>query len=166
MLELLAEVALQEAFESLAMSGFIAGHLIKTCASLGFAQGLLDQVNSLKPLKFLHLSSVFDTSFEHLWYIYHSSFLHLSKVIYHFSYNNWGKYCARGHSLDYRSYIEYECDKAVEAGIKIVVLYNAGRVDKNKCPQALRNCGNHIPMWLWKDGQYHWDYQAIKNAIQ
>lgn len=79
---------------------------------------------------------------------------------------SWGSYCARNHSVDLRSYIEYECDKAIEAGIKIVVLYNAGRVDKNKCPQALRNYGNHVPMWYWNDGSYHWDYQAIKNAIQ
>ena len=34
---LLAEVALQEAFESLAMARLVAGHFIKTCASLGFA---------------------------------------------------------------------------------------------------------------------------------
>ena len=79
---------------------------------------------------------------------------------------SWGSYCARNYSVDLRSYIEYECDKAIEAGIKIVVLYNAGRVDKNKCPQALRNYGNHVPMWYWNDGSYHWDYQAIKNAIQ
>ena len=70
LVELLTEVALQQAFESLAVARLIAGHFIKPCASLGFAQGLLDQVNSLKPLKFLHLSSVFDTSFDHLWYIY------------------------------------------------------------------------------------------------
>lgn len=82
------------------------------------------------------------------------------------SYNSWGKYCARGYSLDYRSFIEYECDEAVKAGIKIVVLYNAGRVDKSKCPQALQNRGSHVPMWCWSDGRYHWDYQAIKNAIQ
>ena len=33
------------------------------------------------------------------------------------SYNSWTSSCARLHSVDYRSYIKYECDKAVEAGI-------------------------------------------------
>lgn len=82
------------------------------------------------------------------------------------SYNSWGKYCARGYSVDYRSYIEYECDKAVEAGVKIVVLYNSWQVDRNKCPQVLRNRGNHVSMWHWQNDQWQWDYQAIKNAIQ
>ena len=38
---LLAEVALQEAFESLAMAGFVDLPLIKTCATLGFAYNFL-----------------------------------------------------------------------------------------------------------------------------
>ena len=88
--ELLTEVTLEQSGEGLSVARLILSHFIKTCASLGFAQGLLDQVNSLKPLKFLHLSSVFDTSFEQLWYIYHSSFLHHSKVIYHFNYHSGG----------------------------------------------------------------------------
>lgn len=79
---------------------------------------------------------------------------------------SWGGYCARSHSVDLRSYVEYECDKALEAKIKIVVLYNSWKVDKNKCPKALWNYGKHIPMWYWDNGQYYWDYQAIKNAIQ
>ena len=37
LVELLAEVALQQALESLAVAGLVAGHLIKTCAALGFA---------------------------------------------------------------------------------------------------------------------------------
>ena len=34
--ELLAEVALQQAFESLAVAGFVASHFIKTCAKAWF----------------------------------------------------------------------------------------------------------------------------------
>ena len=33
---LLAEVTLQQAFESLAMAGFVTGHFIKTCAKAWF----------------------------------------------------------------------------------------------------------------------------------
>lgn len=53
------------------------------------------------------------------------------------SYNSYTSSCARGYSVDYRSYIEYECDKAVRDGLKIVVLYNAATVDKTKCPDAV-----------------------------
>lgn len=28
------------------------------------------------------------------------------------SYNSWGGYCTRGHSVDFRSYIKFECEKA------------------------------------------------------
>ena len=81
------------------------------------------------------------------------------------SYNSWVGRCSRGYSVDKRSYIEYECDKAVEAGIKIVVLYNAIKVDKSKCPEAVRYIGNHVPMCYYQDGKYYWDYEAVKNAI-
>lgn len=81
------------------------------------------------------------------------------------SYNSWLAYCARGHSVDMRSYIDYECDKAVEADIKIVVLYNACTVDKNKCPDALKYKGKHVAMCYRKDGKEYWDYQAVKDAL-
>lgn len=82
------------------------------------------------------------------------------------SYKNWGSYCARGYSIDYRSFIKYECDKAVEAKIKIVVLYNSAVVSRNKCPESVRFVGQHVAM-IYKgvDGKYHWNYDAIKNAI-
>lgn len=73
--------------------------------------------------------------------------------------------CKRGNSLDFRSYIKYECDKAKEAGIKIVVLYNSAKVEKSKCPQVLQGCGKHVAMKYLKDGKYYWDYQAVKNAL-
>ena len=81
------------------------------------------------------------------------------------SYNSHSYSCARGYTVDYRSYIEYECDKAVEAGIKIIVLYNGIRVDKNKCPNAVRNLGYHTPMIYYSDGKYYWDYGAVKKAF-
>ena len=70
------------------------------------------------------------------------------------------------HSVDYRSYIKYECDKAVEAGIDIVVLYNDTRVDGSKCSEVVRSRGNHVAMVYCKDGKRYWDYQAVKKALQ
>lgn len=83
------------------------------------------------------------------------------------SYNAWTGACARGYSVDYRSYIKYECDKAVEAGIKIVVLYNSTTVSKSKCPLAVRNKGTHVRMMYWgTDGKLYWNYTEIKNALE
>ena len=81
-------------------------------------------------------------------------------------YSSYSGKCNQGYSVDYRSYIKYECDIAVDANIKIVVLYKASWVDKEKCPSALKDKGTHIPMWKkGSDGKYYWNYQAIKNAL-
>ncbi len=69
-------------------------------------------------------------------------------------------------SVDYRSYIKYECDKAVEAGIKIIVLYKAANVNKSKCPEAVKNRGVHAPMcYRATDGKLYWDYSSVKQAF-
>lgn len=62
-------------------------------------------------------------------------------------------------------YIEYECEKAVRDGLKIVVLYQATTVDKSKCPDAVRNVGIHTPMWGYSGGQNVWNYQNVKTAL-
>ena len=81
------------------------------------------------------------------------------------SYNSMAKSCARGRSVDYRSYIEYECDKAISDGLEIFVLHSASKVDKSKCPDAIKNVGTHVAMHYHKDGTYYWDYQAVKDAV-
>lgn len=81
------------------------------------------------------------------------------------SYNRWTKNCVRGYAEDYRSYIEYECDKAVEAGIRIVVLYASAGTNRAKCPDAVKHKGSHIPMYYYQNGQLYWNYNEIKNAI-
>jgi hypothetical protein len=82
------------------------------------------------------------------------------------SYNSYTSYCARGYSLDYRSFIKYECDKAVEADIKIVVLYNSTKVERSKCPDAVKWLGTHASMvYKGNDGKYYWDYQSVKAAF-
>ena len=82
------------------------------------------------------------------------------------SYNSYTGSCARGYSVDYRSYIKYECDKAIEAGIKIVVLYKAASVQRWKCPEAVRNLGTHVPMYRLEEGVYYWNYGPVKDAIE
>ena len=81
------------------------------------------------------------------------------------SYNSWTGNCSRGRSIDRRSYIKYECDKAVEAGINIIVLYNDIVVDKSKCPSSVRNLGYHTSMVYYDKGNYYWDYQSVKKAF-
>lgn len=81
------------------------------------------------------------------------------------SYDSFKKNCKRGYTVDYRSYIEYECEKAIKDGLKIVVLYNAATVNKSKCPDSIKNIGVHVAMCYYKDSTYYWDYQAVKGAI-
>lgn len=81
------------------------------------------------------------------------------------SYNSYTYSCAKGYSVDYRSYLEYECEKAIRDGLNIVVLYNAATVDKSKCPDTIKSVGTHVAMCYKKDGNYYWDYQAVKDAI-
>ena len=82
------------------------------------------------------------------------------------SYNSYGQYCARGYSLDYRSFIKFECQNAVADSLKIVVLYNSTTVDRNLCPEAVRWIGTHQRM-VYKgiDESYHWDDKAIIQAF-
>ena len=74
--------------------------------------------------------------------------------------------CLRGHSVDYRSYVEYECEKAVRDGIKIVVIYNYISISRDKCPDILRYRGEHVKgLYRGYDGNYYWNYREIKSAI-
>ena len=74
--------------------------------------------------------------------------------------------CFKGyHSVDLRSYIEYECEKALKDELKIVVIYNYLNVDKSKCPEVLKDAGIHIPAYVKKSDGTYWNYQEIKDAI-
>lgn len=81
------------------------------------------------------------------------------------SYNSHTFACAKGHSVDYRSYIKYECDKAVESKIRIIVLYKSTVINKSKCPEAVRDKGVHAKMICYKNGKYYWDYQSVIEAF-
>lgn len=82
------------------------------------------------------------------------------------SYNSYQVRCAKGYSVDFRSYVKYECEVANNDISNIVVLYNSTRVNKNLCPEILRNVGTHLPMVYYDAGKYYWDYQAVKKALE
>ena len=79
------------------------------------------------------------------------------------NYNSIFELCKKGHSVDFRSYIKFECEEAVKADMKIVVLYNSAKVEKNKCPDTVRNLGTHVAM---KDKLGIWNYNAVKEALE
>ena len=55
------------------------------------------------------------------------------------SYNSaWG-ICHRGNNVDHRSYIQFECEKAIKDGMKIVVIYNYANVDKKTDVHIVRD---------------------------
>lgn len=83
------------------------------------------------------------------------------------SYNSYGKYCVKGRTVDYRSFIKFECEKAVELGLKIIVLYKSTSINKELCPDAVRYRGTHQAMIKKSyDGQYYWDDNAIAYAFR
>lgn len=65
------------------------------------------------------------------------------------------------YSLNAESYVEYECNLAVKSGLKIVVLYNANIVNKNLCPEAVRDIGKHVAMKCYNT----FYYSAVRDAI-
>lgn len=74
--------------------------------------------------------------------------------------------CKNGWSISSKSFIEYECDKAVKDKLKIVVIYNYAQVDKDKCLDAVKNIGTHINgYYTADDGKCYWNYSKIKEAI-
>ncbi len=85
-------------------------------------------------------------------------------------YSSAWKWCTKGHTVDYRSFIQYECEKAVKDGLNIIVLYNYANVDKSKCPEAVRYRGEHLPAYHWDCSGLapikKWNYQDIKKAIE
>ena len=76
--------------------------------------------------------------------------------------NSTKRYCVRGHNLDFRSYIKYECEEALKANMSIIVLYNSNQVIRTWCPEILRNKGKHYPM----KKSIGWDYQGINLIIK
>lgn len=75
--------------------------------------------------------------------------------------------CHRGHSVDHRSFIEYECEYAVDNDLKIVVLYNSCSVMRGMCPEVLRYKGAHLAaIFRGADGKLYWDVGGIAQALR
>lgn len=82
------------------------------------------------------------------------------------SYNSHTYSCGRNNTVDYRSFIRYECDKAVKDKLQIVDLYNSAEVNRKLCPEVVRSVGTHCQMWYrGTDGKNHWDINRIIQAI-
>lgn len=82
------------------------------------------------------------------------------------NYNSWTGRCTHGGYVDYRSYIDYECEQAYKAGMQVVVIYNYASVQKSKCPGILRDVGTHINgYYKAADGTDYWNYEEIKRVI-
>ncbi len=82
------------------------------------------------------------------------------------SYNSHTQSCTRGNYVDYRSYIKFECDMAVQAGVRLIILYKSSTVDRSLCPEEVRWIGEHQKMiYLGTDGQYHWDIKGITRVF-
>lgn len=84
---------------------------------------------------------------------------------YCISKNSYNGACMRGNTVDNRSYIEYECEKAIRDGLEIIVLYKSYYINRDKCPAAVRNAGVHIPLYTISNGQGVWNYTDVKTAF-
>ncbi len=71
-------------------------------------------------------------------------------------------HCLCGGSISNKSYIQFECEKAVRDGLKIVVLYNSSYINPSRCPDSVRHLGIHVAM---KKMDGSWNYTAVRNAI-
>jgi hypothetical protein len=81
-------------------------------------------------------------------------------------YAGYYRHCCRQRSVDMRSYVRYESDYAAEFIEHIVVLYNASFVDRDLCPEPLRDLGTHLAAYrINEDYSATWLYQDIKAAI-
>lgn len=81
-------------------------------------------------------------------------------------YNNQKYICRIGNKVDHRSYIKYECDKAIEAGIEISVLYKHIIINRSLCPSVIRWSGKHKNMlYVGRDDYIYWNYDGIIKTI-
>lgn len=91
--------------------------------------------------------------------------LRKGSCVYCGSYDAYHSRCATGGTVSYKSFIDFECDKAKRDGLKIVVIYNYATVYKEKCPESLRYVGKHINGYYYKDNKSYWNYSEIRDAI-
>lgn len=82
------------------------------------------------------------------------------------SYNAYTHSCARQHAVDYRSFVEYECEYARDNNLRVIVLYNARVVDRFKCPEVLRFTGVHVAAKTAQSAVAEgWDIPMIESVM-
>lgn len=68
--------------------------------------------------------------------------------------------------MDFRSYIQYECEKAVRDNMKIIVIYKSTRLEKHNCPECIKAHGKHVPAYkIGEDGKLYWNIKGMTDAI-
>lgn len=82
------------------------------------------------------------------------------------SYNSYTHRCGRGYNCDYRGYIKYECDKAIEMGLKVLVIYNSSQIDKSLCPDVMKDYYNatHISLFSYQS-PFHFGSYSVLSVI-
>lgn len=85
------------------------------------------------------------------------------------SYNSYSQRCVRGYSANFNSFIEFECNKAVENEMNIVVIHKFERIRMDLCPSSIARCERavHLPLYYaMKDIYGRWQryYNAHKIA--
>ena len=81
------------------------------------------------------------------------------------SYDSYHGTCHRKKEISLKSYIDFECDKAVRDKLNVIVLYRGEFCNRNTCPESVRYIGYHIPMIKRIDGVRYWNYEQIKSAL-
>ena len=73
--------------------------------------------------------------------------------------------CYSNMNQNYKSYIEYECDRAkrdfLDRKLQIIVLYNSCYVIRDRCPESIRDYGIHVAMKI--NNEY--DYKKVLRAF-
>jgi hypothetical protein len=81
------------------------------------------------------------------------------------NYNEYLINCAKGNKLDYKSYIDCECNTAKIMKLDTFVLYKSSDTPKNKCPNVLKNHGTHIPMLKNSGDTNIWDQNKVMEIL-
>lgn len=85
---------------------------------------------------------------------------------YCYRYNSLSRTCRAGGHVDFRSYIQYECEKAVRDNMKIIVIYKSSRLETHLCPEILKNRGKHVPAYMYDvNHNLCWNVKGMTDAI-
>lgn len=85
---------------------------------------------------------------------------------YCYRYHSAKSTCIGGGHVDFRSYIQYECEKAIRDSMKIIVIYKSSKRQTQWCPEILRSIGTHVTAYKrGEDGKLYWNVKEMTDAI-